>query len=251
MLAYLFTNLFILSITLITIIFIQNSNSNINTIQKKQHIPINLKPILGNGFLICFIDSIGISVFIIFNKLMRLNPVFVALIFGIIVCLCALCGVSPYIRSLRLISSVRCCQLGGGGVCCTGSDKYVISIGFIAMIGIHFLIQDLFLTFFNSISRLLMLNPVCGFSKWYQYSFFSARICICYRFRSLRRLLLFIDTEFDFDFCFICFNIIFDFYFLYIIWHIFCFFDNNIQCKVNEPITWYWFQTWNFIKGDR
>lgn len=249
-LAYFFINLLILTITLITPIIMPNSYSNINIIQKPQYNPTNLKPNLGNGYLICFKNSIVNSVIVISNNLKRLNPVLAALIFGIIVCLCALCGVSPYIRSLRLFSSVRCCQLGGGSVCGAGSDKFGDSI--VTMIVIHFLVQDFILTiinYINSFSRLLMLNPVCGFSKWYQRLFFSARICNICRFRVLR-LSVIIDTGFDFDFCLICFNTICYFYFLSI-WNIFSFFVNNIQRSLIEPITWFWFRIWNVNRGDR
>ena len=252
-LVYLYINLVILSITLTAAIILPNLIANTNIIQKQQFNPTYLKPNVDNGFLICFLNSIVNIIFIIFNKLNRLNPVCGGDIWYYCILVRPMRCVTLHKR-LRLFSIVRCCQLGGGSVCDAESDKCSFSIGFVAMIGIHFLMQNLILTiinFINSISRLSMLSPVCGFGKWYQCIFFSARICICCKFRSLRPSLI-IDTEFGFDFCLFCFNINCYFYFFSTIWYVlFCFFVNNFQCSLIESITWSWFEIWNITRGDR
>lgn len=252
MLAYLMSNLAILAITLLIAIIRPNSNSNPISNPAQQFNPTNTRTILGNGYLNLFSNSNFNFIFFISNKLRRVTQN-VALIFGINLCLYGKSGVSPYIRTLKFIGSVRCCQLRGGCVFDAGIDKCGMRIGFITMIGIHFFLKDLiFNIFFNSISRLLMVSPVCGFSKWYQCVFLSARICIYCKFRSLMFSLFSIGTEFVFEFLLCCFILIRDFYFfLPIVWNIFYFFVNNIQCELIEPITWFWFRVWNVIRGDR
>lgn len=249
-LVYLFINLVILAITITIAMTTPNFSTNI---KHKQHCnPIKLK--FGNVFSFFISKLVGILLFIIFNKLMRENPEIVAQIFGIILCLYGLGGVSLYNNSLRpLFSYVRCCQLGGGSICGTEFNKCIISIDFMVEDGVHFLIHDLILTISNiiiSFSSLSILNPVCGSANFmYQRLFLSVRVCT-YCILRILRLLLIVDTEFVCDICLFCFNFFCDVYFLPIMWYIFVYFF-IIQCNISEPITWSWFRIWNILRGDR